>query len=169
MTAHASARSPVAGVGTQQVLTFSLESDSYGLDIMRVREIRGWTPVTRIPKLPTHVLGVLNLRGSVVPIIDLRARFNLAPVTFTALSVIVILSAKISSGERDFGLVVDGVSDVVDIRTSSIQEAPYLGARVDFIRGLVIAAGRMLILLDVDELIPDDAELLPAADLAGVV
>jgi purine-binding chemotaxis protein CheW len=169
MTAHASAHSPVAGVATQQVLTFSLESDSYGLDIMRVQEIRGWTPVTRIPKLPTHVLGVLNLRGSVVPIIDLRARFNLAPAAFTALSVIVILSAKISSGERDFGLVVDGVSDVVDIRTSSIQEAPYLGARVDFIRGLVIAAGRMLILLDVDELIRCDAERMPATDFAGVV
>jgi purine-binding chemotaxis protein CheW len=169
MTAHASAHSAFAGAGTQQVLTFSLESDSYGLDIMRVQEIRGWTPVARIPKLPTHVLGVLNLRGSVVPIIDLRARFNLALAEFTALSVIVILSAKISSGERDFGLVVDAVSDVVDIRTASIQEAPYLGARVDFVRGLVIAAGRMLILLDVDALIRGDAEQLPAIDLAAVV
>jgi purine-binding chemotaxis protein CheW len=168
MTAHASAHSTITGVGARQVLTFSLGSESYGVDIKRVQEIRGWTPVTRIPKLPPHVLGVLNLRGSIIPIIDLRARFNLAQAEFTALTVIIIVSVKTSSGERDFGLVVDGVSDVVDIRAANLQETPNLGTGCDFIQGLAIVADRTLILLNIDELLRCDAEPLPAADLAGV-
>lgn len=167
MTAHASAHGTVTGVGARQILTFSLGSESYGVDIKRVQEIRGWTPVTRIPELPPHILGVLNLRGSIVPIIDLRVRFKLAQAEFTALTVIIVLSVKTSSGERDFGLVVDGVSDVVDIRAANLQETPSLGSGFDFIQGLAIVADRMLILLNLDELIRSDTEQLPAADLAG--
>jgi purine-binding chemotaxis protein CheW len=135
---------------------------------LRVQEIRGWTPVTRIPELPPHVLGVLNLRGSIVPIIDLRLRFNLAHAEFTPLTVIIVLSIGTSSGPREFGLVVDGVSDVVDIDT--FMEAPSLGngAAVDYIEGLAMVDGRMLIMLNVEELIRRDTEQVPPAALASV-
>jgi purine-binding chemotaxis protein CheW len=160
----------VAGGGARQVLTFWLGSEGYCVDILRVQEIRVWAPVTRIPKLPPDVLGVLNLRGSIVPIVDLRVRFNLSNCEFTPLTVVIILSIKTSSGERDFGLVVDGVSDVIDISEENLQKAPNLGNRavVGFIQGLVIVADRMLILLNLDELLCRDSEHLPAADLASV-
>ncbi len=154
----------------RQVLTFSLGSEGYGIDILRVHEIRGWTPVTRIPNRPPHVLGVLNLRGSIVSIIDLRLRFNLARAEFTPLTVIIVISVQTSTGEREFGLVVDGVSDVVDIYAQNLKEAPCLGncANEDFIQGLAIVADCMLILLNVDELIRRDTEQMSAADLANV-
>jgi purine-binding chemotaxis protein CheW len=144
----------------RQVLTFSLGAENYGVDILRVQEIRGWTPVTKIPQVPAYVLGVLNLRGSIVPIVDLRVRFNLAQAEFTPLTVIIVLSVKLSSGQREFGLVVDAVSDVVDISSENLKETPNLGnaANVMFIQGLAIVADRMLILLDVDKLIHLDME-----------
>ena len=169
MTARSSGHSAPPGAPcARQVLTFSLGSEGYGVDILRVQEIRGWTPVTRIPELPPHVLGVLNLRGSIVPIIDLRLRFNLAHAEFTPLTVIIVLSIGTSSGPWEFGLVVDGVSDVVDIDT--FMEAPSLGngAAVDYIEGLAMVDGRMLIMLNVEELIRRDTEQVPPAALASV-
>jgi purine-binding chemotaxis protein CheW len=144
----------------RQVLTFSLGAENFGVDILRVREIRGWTPVTRIPKVPPHVLGVLNLRGSIVPIMDLRVRFSLPEAEFTPLTVIIVLSVKSPQGQREFGLVVDGVSDVVDINAENLKETPSLGSSstVEFIQGLAIVQERLLILLDVDELIHRDME-----------
>ena len=149
-----------AGAG-HQVLTFSLGTETYGVDILRVQELRGWTPVTRVPQSPTHVLGVLNLRGSIVPIIDLRMRFGLTQIEYTALTVIVVLSVESSTGRREFGLVVDGVSDVVDVHAGDLKETPSLGNRAtsDLIKGLVTVDDRMLILLDVDELIRRDMQL----------
>jgi purine-binding chemotaxis protein CheW len=169
MTARSSGLSAPPGAPcARQVLTFSLGSQGYGVDILRVQEIRGWTPVTRIPELPPHVLGVLNLRGSIVPIIDLRLRFNLAHAELTPLTVIIVLSIGTSSGPREFGLVVDGVSDVVDIHT--VKETPSLGngVAVDFIEGLAIVDGRMLIMLNVEELIRRDTEQVSPAALASV-
>jgi purine-binding chemotaxis protein CheW len=152
-----------------QVLTFSLGAENFGVDILRVQEIRGWSPVTRIPKVPAHVLGVLNLRGAIVPIIDLRVRFGLAQADFTPLTVIIVLSVKSAKGTREFGLVVDGVSDVVDIEAENMKETPNLAhnASVEFIQGLAIVADRMLILLDVDELIRVDMEQVEQPPLAG--
>lgn len=152
-----------------QVLTFSLGDENFGVDILRVKEIRGWTPVTKIPKVPPHVLGVLNLRGSIVPIIDLRVRFGLAQAEFTPLTVIIVLSVVVANGNREFGLVVDGVSDVVNIAAGNLKETPSLGstATVEFIQGLAIVADRMLILLDVDELIHRDIEQVSFSELAG--
>jgi purine-binding chemotaxis protein CheW len=160
----------VASDAPRQVLTFSLGAENFGVDILRVQEIRGWTPVTKIPKVPPHVLGVLNLRGSIVPIVDLRVRFSLAQAEFTPLTVIIVLSVKSSHGQREFGLVVDGVSDVVDISAENLKETPSLGstAAVEFIQGLAIVQERMLILLDVDELIRRDMEQVAAVSgLAG--
>lgn len=154
----------------RQVLTFSLGEENFGVDILRVQEIRGWSAVTKIPQVPTHVLGVLNLRGSIVPIIDLRVRFRLAQAEFTPLTVIIVLSVRSSQGrQREFGLVVDAVSDVIDIDPGNLKDTPSLGnsAVSEFIQGLAIAGDRMLILLNVDELIQGDMEV-PLPDPAGV-
>ena len=116
-----------AAAGSNQVLTFTLGEETYGVDILRVQEIRGWSPVTRIPQAPAHVLGVLNLRGSIVPIVDLRMRFNLERAEYTPLTVIIVLSVESPVGRRDFGVVVDGVSDVIDVGASDVKPAPEMG------------------------------------------
>ena len=146
----------------RQVLTFCLGAETYGVDILRVQEIRGWSPVTRIPKSPPHVLGVLNLRGSIAPIVDLRVRFSFERAEFTPFTVIIVLSITTPSGRSEFGLVVDSVSDVVDISLKDLKEVPNLGGKLnaDFIECLATVADRMLILLDVDALIGHD--LLPS-------
>jgi purine-binding chemotaxis protein CheW len=137
------------------MLTFRLGDEAYGVDLLRVQEIRGWSPVTRIPQSRPHVLGVLNLRGSIVPIIDLRVRFCLEKAAFTPLTVIIVLSIKSEAGTRECGLVVDSVSDVVDISADAMRPAPNLSGSVDaeFIHGLANVEDRMMILLNVDELV----------------
>jgi purine-binding chemotaxis protein CheW len=139
----------------QQVLTFRLGEETYGIDILRVREIRGWAPVTRIPESPPHMLGVLNLRGSLVPIVDMRVRFRMEHIGFTPLTVIIVLSVAVKGIRRDVGLVVDSVSEVVDIGSSSLQQAPNVGARIDttFIQGIATVSECMMILLDIEKLI----------------
>jgi purine-binding chemotaxis protein CheW len=137
------------------VLTFVLGSETYGVDILRVQEIRGWSSVTKIPHAPPHVLGVLNLRGSIVPIVDMRMQFNLERAEYTAITVIIVLSVQSRKGPRDFGIVVDGVSDVVDVNPAQVKAAPELGSReaTEHIRGLMPVADRMVVLLDIDRLI----------------
>ncbi len=143
------------GGESRQVLTFVLGNETYGVDILRVQEIRGWSAVTKIPHAPPHVLGVLNLRGSIVPIVDLRMRFALERAEYTAITVIIVMSVVTSAGRRDFGVVVDGVSDVVDVNSAEVKPAPELGARgsTDYLLGLVSIAERMVVLLDIDRLI----------------
>src|SRR5690242_12092104 len=130
MTSTATNGDAAGGMGSHQVLTFTLGAETYGVDILRVQEIRGWSPVTRIPQSPPHVLGVLNLRGSIVPIIDMRMRFNLERAEYTAVTVIIVLSVESGSGRRDIGVVVDGVSDVIDVDNASIKPPPDLGGQV---------------------------------------
>lgn len=154
---------PAANSGTHQVLTFTLGDETYGVDILRVQEIRGWSPVTRIPQAPGHVLGVLNLRGSIVPIVDMRMRFRLARAEYTPLTVIIVLSVQSATGRRDFGVVVDGVSDVIDVPRGDVKPAPDLGsqASIEFIQGLAAVSGRMVMLLDIDRLIGGDIAGVP--------
>jgi purine-binding chemotaxis protein CheW len=171
MTANAAnaAKAEIAQVsGSHQVLTFVLGAETYGVDILRVQEIRGWAHVTRIPQAPPHVLGVLNLRGSIVPIVDLRMRFSLDRAEYTAITVIIVLSVRSSHGLRDIGVVVDGVSDVVDIDIAQIKPPPDLGAQLntEFIRGLAAVSEHMVMLLDIDHLIESDVTdvvILPEA------
>jgi purine-binding chemotaxis protein CheW len=150
--------SAAAKADSYQVLTFVLGSETYGVDILRVQEIRGWSSVTKIPHAPAHVLGVLNLRGSIVPVVDLRMRFNLERAEYKAVTVIIVLSVESATGRRDFGVVVDGVSDVVDVATAAVKPAPEMGARAatEHIRGLVSVAEHMVVLLDIDRLIGGD-------------
>ena len=143
---------------SRQVLTFVLGDETYGVDILRVQEIRGWSAVTKIPHAPPHVLGVLNLRGSIVPIVDLRMRFALDRAEYTAVTVIIVMSVVTPAGRRDFGVVVDGVSDVVDVNSAEVKPAPELGSRgaTDYLLGLASIAERMVVLLDIDRLIGRD-------------
>jgi purine-binding chemotaxis protein CheW len=143
------------GPGSQQVLTFVLGSETYGVDILRVQEIRGWSTVTKIPHAPSHVLGVLNLRGSIVPIVDMRMQFNLERAEYTPVTVIIVLSVQSRQGRRDYGVVVDGVSDVVTLNSAQVKPAPDIGSReaTGYIRGLLPVAERMVVLLDIDRLI----------------
>lgn len=162
MSSHMNPKSTTTEAESNQVLTFVLGNETYGVDILRVQEIRGWSVVTKIPNAPPHVLGVLNLRGSIVPIVDLRKRFNLEQAEYTAITVIIVLSVRSESGRRDFGVVVDGVSDVVDVQAAAVRPTPDLGSRAatDHIRGLLPVAERMVVLLDIDRLI--------GAQMAGV-
>lgn len=154
---------------SRQMLTFCLGEESYGVDILCVQEIRGWSPVTRIPHSPPHVRGVLNLRGSVVPIVDLRVRFGLENTEFTPVTVIIVLSVPAAKGRREVGVVVDSVSDVIDINAGDIKETPSLGSKAggELIQGLATVADRMLILLNVDEMIRRDLEQTERPALAG--
>jgi len=155
MTTHSAAAAAKLTSGLQQLLTFVLGGETYGVDILRVQEMRGWSSVTQVPHSPTHVLGVLNLRGSVVPIVDLRKYFDLKQVEYSAVTVIIVLSVQDGDGRRDVGIVVDGVSEVVDVKTAAVQPPPDLGssAATDHIRGILPVSELMIVLLDVDRLV----------------
>ena len=144
--------------GTRKVLTFSLGAEVYGVDILRVKEIRGWSPVTRIPQSPESLLGVLNLRGVIVPVIDLRKRFGLAVAEFNAMTVTIVLSLQTASGQKEHGFVVDAVRDVVDLAAGSMRPAPEVGSTSanDFIEAIATHEEQMLILLNAESLASSD-------------
>jgi purine-binding chemotaxis protein CheW len=146
---------PNAAAAVRQVLTFVIGEATYGIDIPCVQEIRGWSPVTPLPQSPAEVLGVLNLRGSIVPVLDLRLKFGSANVQYTPITVIIVVSVMSAKGPREFGMVVDGVSDVIDIAAQDVKQAPDLGASTSgaYIRGLIPVAGRMVVLLDIELLL----------------
>jgi len=141
-----------------QFLSFTLGKEEYGVDILRVQEIRSWEPVSRIPNVPSYEKGVVNLRGAIVPIIDLRERFGLGRSQYTPLTVVVVLQAHIRDKTRIMGVVVDAVSDVIDVDKKNIQSAPNFGSKVstEFINGLISVNQRMVMLLDVDKLLKLD-------------
>lgn len=141
-----------------QYLTFIMAHEEYGVDILRVQEIRGWESVTPIPNSPAHVKGVINLRGTIVPIIDLRQRFGLENIEYGPLTVVIVLKVDSTNGERVMGIVVDAVSDVYALSDHDMREAPDLGDHVDtaYIKGLVNVDSKMVILLDINELLGRD-------------
>ena len=153
----------VANGGSRQVLTFSLGRETYGVDILRVKEIRGWSPVTRIPHSPDFMLGVLNLRGAIMPIMDLRVLFALPSNEFTAATVIIVLSLNTPEGQRECGVVADNVRDVVDIALDSVRPVPSMnaGSASEFLEGITTIDEQMLILLNPDDLVA--RTLSPAA------
>ena len=142
------------GGNARKVLTFSLGGEVYGVDILRVKEIRGWTPVTRIPQSPPAMLGVLNLRGVIVPIVDLRVRFGLPAAEFNALTVTIVLSLRGESGHKEYGFVVDSVRDVVDLAPENIRAAPEVASTAanEFIESIATHDEQMLILLNAERL-----------------
>ena len=137
-----------------QYLTFILAGEEYAIDILKVQEIRGLESTTRIPNTPEYLLGVINLRGAVVPIVDLRVRFDLE-IADSGAEVVILVKITTSNGERVIGLVVDGVSDVYSISAEDISDTPDLASNVVrmFVTGLATVGEQMIIMLDIDHLI----------------
>jgi len=142
--------------GANQYLTFILGGEEYGIDILKVQEIRGWESATALPNTPDYMLGVMNLRGNVVPIVDLRKRFSLENADFCYTTVVIIVKVMDESGsERIVGLVVDAISDVYNIIKEDVSEAPDMGGAIalEYLAGLVTVDDNMIILLNVDLLV----------------
>lgn len=142
----------------EQFLTFIMAGEEYGVDILCVQEIRGWEETTPIPKAPPHIKGVINLRGTVVPIIDLRSCFGLDSIEYTPVTVVIVLRVETERGARTIGIVVDAVSDVYTLLDSELRPAPDLGDSIstEFIRGLVSVNEKMVILLNIEKLLALD-------------
>lgn len=154
-----------AAGNADQYLTFLLNGEEYGVDILRVQEIKGWMPTTKIPNTPEYIRGVMNLRGAIVPIIDLRLRFGMPAIEYTATTVVIVLKVDHEQGERTIGFVVDAVSDVYNVTAEQFNPAPDFGDHVhtDFIRALATVDEKMVILLDIDQLVAGDPAMRAAA------
>ena len=148
-------KSTATGTGGE-FLSFALGEEHYGVDILKVQEIRGYDSVTRLPDAPDYIKGVINLRGTIVPVIDLRLKLRLENATYDAFTVMIVLNVE----DRVVGIVVDSVSDVIPLNADQIRPTPEFGAAVDtrFISGIGTQDDRMLILLDIETLL-DSTEL----------
>ncbi|NQY27636.1 MAG: purine-binding chemotaxis protein CheW [Piscirickettsiaceae bacterium] len=144
--------------GTEQYLSFILNGEEYGVEILRVQEIKGWEYVTPIPNTPDHLCGVLNLRGSIVPVVNLRCRFDMPLKKFTPTTVVIVLKIE-GVTQRTVGIVVDAVSDAHNIMPSDIRVTPDFGSQVDtsFITGVVPIGNDMMMILDIDSLLSVEA------------
>lgn len=153
--------------GSREYLTFTLGDEEYGIDILKVQEIRGYDAVTRIANSPAFIKGVINMRGVIVPIVDLRLKFNLGQVEYNQFTVVIILNIA----ERVLGIVVDGVSDVIALDQTQIRPAPEFGALLDtdYIDGLATLGERMVIMIDIERLMSSrDMGLVEQARIAAV-
>lgn len=137
-----------ASADTNQFLTFSLGEEEYGVDILKVQEIKGYVPTTRIPNAPSEIKGVLNLRGTIVPIVDLRCKFGLEAVEYDQFTAIVVVVVQ----NRVMGMIVDSVSEVMNIPTCDIQPPPDFGSSMSTsaLRGMAKVGEKLIILLDID-------------------
>ena len=138
-----------------QYLTFMMDNEEYGIEILSVQEIRGWEPMTVIPNAPDYVKGVINLRGTVVPVIDLRLRFQLPKVEYSEVTVVVIVKVLIDGHEKIMGVVVDAVSDVYSLNKDEAAQTPVVGdmANKEFIDGLINVGDKMVVLLDLNKVL----------------
>lgn len=136
--------------GAREYLTFRLDQEEYGIDILKVQEIRGYEPPTRIANAPNFIKGVVNLRGTIVPIVDMRLKFNCSKAEYNSFTVVIILNLR----NRIVGIVVDSVSDVMELPAESLKAAPDVDSVIgsDAVLGLGSVAERMLILLDIEKL-----------------
>lgn len=158
-------------VQNEQFLTFELAGEAYGVEILKVQEIRGWEPIRKIPNTPAYVKGALNLRGSIVPIIDLRVRFSMEEVEYTPMTVVIVLCVQSENGGSTvMGIIADAVSDVLDINGEDIKSTPNLGSKIDtrYIRGMYVGKKNMVMLLDVDKLLNPE-EFVDIASLPATV
>ena len=153
---------PVTDQSANEYLTFVIGDESYGIEILKVQEIRGYDAVTKIANTPDFIKGVVNLRGLIVPIVDLRIKFNLGKVAYNELTVVIILNL----GGRVVGMVVDGVSDVMNLQSNQIRNVPEIVSSIDikYITGLATLDQKMFILLDIEQLMnSQEMELIDAA------
>ena len=149
-------------VGAREYLTFRLDQEEYGIDILKVQEIRGYEQPTRIANAPAFIKGVVNLRGTIVPIVDMRLKFNCARADYNSFTVVIILNLR----DRVVGIVVDSVSDVMELSAENIRSAPDVESAIDngCILGLGSVGERMLILLDIEKLMSNEDMGLAAND-----
>jgi purine-binding chemotaxis protein CheW len=154
------AAAPSGAIGPTQLISFAIGDDQYGVDIMAVREIKGWTAITHLPRQPDYVRGVLNLRGVIVPIIDLRCRFGQGLTEATPLHIVIIVQI----GSKLVGLLADRVLDIVSLDGIQIQPVPRVvqSSRVEFLAGLVTIDAAMIALIDLPHLLAT-----PAVGLEG--
>jgi len=170
-------RRPLAGMATrrqipeskpepemEQLLTFLIGEDEYGISILRVREIAEYRPLTPVPMTPSWMRGVMNLRGIVVPVVDLAAKLGLEPARISRRTCLIILEIEVEDEKIVIAVMVDGVSRVVDVSGSDIQEPPPFGLGIDFVPGLVRVDDRLIVLLDLTAIL-SSAELVDAAAL----
>jgi purine-binding chemotaxis protein CheW len=147
---HSAKRTDASADSADEYLTFALGQEEYGVDILKVQEIRGYDTVTRLPDAPDYIKGVINLRGTIVPVIDMRLKFRLERAEYNALTVMIVLNVA----DRVVGMVVDSVSDVIQLEAEQIRPVPDIGAAIDrqFITGIGTQGERMLILLEIERL-----------------
>jgi purine-binding chemotaxis protein CheW len=143
-----------ASAVASEILAFTLGQEEYGIDIQKVQEIRGYDAVTKIANAPNFIKGVINLRGIIVPIVDMRIKFNLGTPTYDQFTVVIILNI----GNRVVGMVVDSVSDVITLALDQIKPAPAMGTALntDYLVGLGTIEERMVIVVDIDKLMSSE-------------
>jgi purine-binding chemotaxis protein CheW len=142
----------------QEYLTFMLNGEEFGVDILCVQEIRVWSAVTELPNKPAYIKGVINLRGVIIPIIDLRQRFGQQPLDYNEQTVTIILKTQDQTNPMVVGVIVDAVSEVYKLARSSIRQAPSFGSNIDdcFLKGLASVDNKLIILLDSDTFLNQD-------------
>ena len=150
------------GTAAREYLTFRLDQEEYGIDILKVQEIRGYEPPTRIANAPAFIQGVVNLRGTIVPIVDMRLKFHCAQAEYNSFTVVIILNLH----QRVVGIVVDSVSDVMELPPDAVRAAPDIDSAIDSgsITGLGSVGERMLILLDIEKLMSGEDMGLVSAE-----
>ena len=162
MTEHESIASDASAMrkagdesASRQYLSFFLGGQEYATDILRVQEIKGWDTVTRVPYSPNYILGVINLRGAIVPVVDLRVRLALESASFDSATVVIVVRVAGARGERIVGLVVDAVSDVYSFSDENIQPPPEAVGSLDqmFVLGLAKLEDKLVIILDIERLV----------------
>ena len=152
---------PANAAGSSQYVTFVCGDVEYGVEILRVQEIKGWEGVTRVPYTPPYLLGVMNLRGVIVPVIDLRARLGLASRPFDSSTVVIVVRVDLAVGEKTVGIVVDAVSEVYNVADDAVKPTPDLGAGADdaCVSGLTSVDDKMVMLLDLNRLVASSIDL----------
>ena len=139
-------------------LTFSLAGEEYGIGILKIKEIIGMMPITTVPQTPEFVKGVINLRGKVIPVIDLRLKFEIEKIDYTERTCIIVVDLKSQGADILIGVVVDSVSEVLNIKADDIEDTPTFGTRLDttYILGMAKMEGDVKILLDIDQVLSDE-------------
>jgi len=151
-------RKKAATAGDEKYLTFMLDFEEYGIGILKIREIIGVMPITSIPQAPDFVKGVINLRGKVIPVVDLRVRLGMDTVDYTERTCIIVVEIEKHSGTVMNGIVVDSVSEVLRIKSEDIENTPTFGVKLntEYILGMGILDGGVKIIIDIDKLLSTD-------------
>ncbi len=142
----------------EQYLTFEIDGEVYGIDILKIREIKGWEGVRDVPNTPDFMKGVINLRGIMVPVVDMRLRFGMKQVEYTPTTVVIVVSVMSNDKEILIAFVVDAVSDVMDISDDNYRDIPTFGCKIDarYMTGMAVVEDKTIILLNVDKIMQDE-------------